>query len=824
MRCLFCGKRLALLRKLTDGEFCTAAHRQRYVEEEQKLALARLMEAEPRGGKSKIQPREASTPGGNSQVQEVAGFRKVDLIAKSKAFSPATWPQPLASPSEACLIERSGRGMASTRALHTLENTLVSYQPRILAAPLRSAPDISECPLAPVFQPREVMRTVSLGVSAPRPSELVQPVLNAPKDSASVAHRRPRVSVFLKLARPDPPASGELRCTQPNPGSGLLPESLETVGATTPGAISSAAPLSFERIPAKIRPTTQELCTTGMPVEAAHGEDLIEASGRLAPAIRWWPFALFRAGASNPRESPLKEGVAATPQCSAQAPLRPNREAVVRGPSLSGARLARSEQVASDCEREIRTAPQDECFGIPAELPLSSVLPAPAAVLRSESEAPTESLSPAAMEKAMRGATPDAIPSLPTTQVPAGLTPLGSVTIPFPPAEEVRLPEPVPGIAGEPLAAVTAPLGFGSVESTWALAPPPFQPLAPAAAEALLALKWSLEPRRQPVRAQDSAANPVDPSSEPIVPKLRLETVLHAENGGEKPDSPGRNRSTRKARAWMAASGFWHTAPADLKWLSLALPAVLLVVLVSAIGSRSTKPVQSVRANEATRSSYLQNAVREKWGAVRRNIASRAAISLQDDFRSGLAEWEGPGNWAKDWQYDPAGFVLTGPLAMYRPSLDLTDYRFEFLGQIDKKSLNWVFRAADYKNYYAMKIVLLKSGPLPKATIVRYAVVNGKQDRTVQLALPMEVRNDTFFRVRMEVRGQNFTTSVQDQVVDFWSDGRLSRGGVGFFSDKGERARLRWVEVSHQHDTLGRLCAFFAPYNIQSGNGSLNRQ
>jgi hypothetical protein len=74
----------------------------------------------------------------------------------------------------------------------------------------------------------------------------------------------------------------------------------------------------------------------------------------------------------------------------------------------------------------------------------------------------------------------------------------------------------------------------------------------------------------------------------------------------------------------------------------------------------------------------------------------------------------------------------------------------------------------------------------------------------------------------MQVRGDSFTTSVQDRIVDFWSDDRLARGGVGFFSEKGERARLRWVEVSHQYDTLGRLCALLAPYQIQSADGSVN--
>lgn len=820
MRCLFCGKRLALLRKLTDGEFCSSAHRERYIEEGQKLALARLIESEQRGAKSKTPRREASAPAGNNQVQEVASFRAEELSAKSKAFSPAAWPQPLAASLRACLIERPERAGGTARSLQAFENALVSFQPGIRAATSRRGiADNSDFSLPASFQPREVVRAASPGVVAPRPCDLAPVGLRELADSAKIKFHRPKVSVFLKLARPDPPPSTALVCARPGAGAGLLSTSLETVEAVVPAVVAAAVPMSFGRIPVEIQPSPKELRTTGMPVDAACGEDLIEASGRLAPAVRWWPYALFRAGLSDSREAGSNEWATAHPQRAVPTPARPSRKAGICVPSLSGARLARFEQAASDCESELRTGSQNENFSIPAELPLSSALPVPAVVLGSQGEAPTAELSPATMALAARSATPNAIQSVPAAQVPSSLTPFGTVSVPCPPAEESRLPEPAPVITGEPLAAATTPLEPGAVEPEWALSPP-YQAPAPAEAKSQLALRWPLEPRRPPHEARKSAS-PVDLTREPMTPKVRLETVFGEESDESSPDP---ERSGRKARVWMAAAGFWNTAPADLKWLALALPAVLLVVLFSAVGSRPTKPIQAAQSNGTPRSSYLQSVVRDKWVEVRRNIASRAAINLQDDFRSGLAEWEGPGNWAKDWQYDPAGFILTGPLAMYRPSRDLTDYRFEFLGQIDKKSLNWVFRAADYKNYYAMKIVLLKSGPLPKAAIMRYAVIDGKQDKAVQLALPIAVRSDSFFRVRVEVRGQNFTTAVQDQVVDFWSDGRLSKGGVGFFSEKGERARLRWVEVSHQHDTLGRLCAFLAPYNIQSGDGSLNRQ
>ena len=70
MRCLFCGKRLALLRKLTDGEFCSTAHRKRYLEEEQKLALARLIEEQHRSGQRRAS-ESVPEAGAEAHVQEL---------------------------------------------------------------------------------------------------------------------------------------------------------------------------------------------------------------------------------------------------------------------------------------------------------------------------------------------------------------------------------------------------------------------------------------------------------------------------------------------------------------------------------------------------------------------------------------------------------------------------------------------------------------------------------------------------------------------------------------------------------------------------------
>jgi hypothetical protein len=121
-----------------------------------------------------------------------------------------------------------------------------------------------------------------------------------------------------------------------------------------------------------------------------------------------------------------------------------------------------------------------------------------------------------------------------------------------------------------------------------------------------------------------------------------------------------------------------------------------------------------------------------------------------------------------------------------------------------------------------VKLVVVKPGPLPLVDLVRYAVIDGKEGPVVHKPLPITVRADMLYRVLVDVRGPDFTVMAQGQVVDFWTDHRLQHGGVGFFANHGERARLRWVEVSHQYDALGRVCAYLAPYGIEGRNGSFN--
>src|SRR5437870_2530845 len=54
MRCLYCGKQLALLKRLTGGgEFCSEAHKQSYHDEYNRLALSRLLQAQSKSDEVK---------------------------------------------------------------------------------------------------------------------------------------------------------------------------------------------------------------------------------------------------------------------------------------------------------------------------------------------------------------------------------------------------------------------------------------------------------------------------------------------------------------------------------------------------------------------------------------------------------------------------------------------------------------------------------------------------------------------------------------------------------------------------------------------------
>ena len=240
--------------------------------------------------------------------------------------------------------------------------------------------------------------------------------------------------------------------------------------------------------------------------------------------------------------------------------------------------------------------------------------------------------------------------------------------------------------------------------------------------------------------------------------------------------------------------------------LLLSAFGVILVALLDRTGQR---------ASEAKQNNAGGNAMwRTIQGAIERMPSPKPQVNLREDFRAGLERWQGTGS--DDWGFSAAG-VKPGAMRIWEDSKNLTDYRFEFEGRIEKKSLGWAFRAHDARNYYASKINLSRTAGSPTAEIVRFSVCGARESKRIALPLTIAIDKDTFYHVQVKVKGDRFITAINGQVVDVWQDARLGKGGVGFFREKGESASIRWVSVSDADRFLEKLrsylyLSFIAPY------------
>ena len=190
-------------------------------------------------------------------------------------------------------------------------------------------------------------------------------------------------------------------------------------------------------------------------------------------------------------------------------------------------------------------------------------------------------------------------------------------------------------------------------------------------------------------------------------------------------------------------------------------------------------------------------------------IQSQTSGTLREDFHSGVSNWDGLKSAGSDWTVQ-SGVVRPASLRLWKPSTSLSNYELEFLGQINHKSMDWAFRAADLHNYYATKLVITHPGPLPNAGLVRFIVLDGRERERVELPLPLTLDPGVDYKVRVSVRGNRFLTSVNGQLISSWMDNRISRGGIGFFSEDGESSVLKWVSVSERDSFLARIASHFS--------------
>lgn len=904
MQCLHCGKKLSLLRKLSDSKFCCDAHREAYYHQQDGLALARLIEtrtgraqAKEKGQGGRSRGRDDGVPAFAPLLPQTATWARWSRMAcpplRPEEAQPAYYlPEPALRPeARGFPVPPATPWPPAVRSQDVEPQTRTQYEtpvgpPFLLCAASVRAVSAEDC--ESVVPPVQPLR--SAGIEPARCAGLSNPR----RISLRPLERRKMVVIVPKSGL-QAGSGSRRRVLHPGLAVGAVPVAVTRV----PGVFGLAGPpdhsLAAPTLSAVLDPPAwlgSQYMDTDTETQAAPWVETLP----LCKDLRGLPAVLPLAPAQRPAAgaagspAPLLAGAkAAIPalraaRCAgwlriqAALPAAAPRVAVEAPPVVQ--RIPRAwlwqEPVPAPprFSPQVRTRQQD--WPRPAELLAYELIPAssdapplawPPIPIHLEPE-PVVALLGARLpaQRQLRACwrmvpLATAVPKMaaPSAAAVLALCPWGASPEPPPLHLELRPPEPSDALrreeseeqaaaglraleeavvrqeqcAGElPATALDAPLARDAVESMPRAFPAAQAGTAPACETGPDSEPATVPPpcRRlpmMPVRPADCArtlaapegavVGPSWPSLEdprPALPALRLQ-LDHADGSG--PRREATRQSGRRKKTHAPRKRFWAHAPSDLKWIAVALPLLLVVVVYSFRSNTPNNPSGDSAVTSAipAPAAAAGTAPAIKANVLQRFIMRRAGVRLFDDFRAGLASWQGRDGWARTWRYGDATFVEPGDLALLSPSIGLTDYTLTFLGQIERRSLNWVFRAQDTSNYYSMRIVITRGGPLPEASVFRSVVIGGKEREAKSLPIPFPVKADTLYLVRMEVRGQDFTTYIQDQLVDHFSDPRLKSGGVGFYSPRGDRALLRWVEVSHQYDYLGRLCALLSPYSVQ---------
>ncbi len=771
MRCLYCGKELALLKRWTGGgEFCSDAHRQRYQEEYNQLALNRLLQAKPPGeakGKGDAKPAPAVSPSMPAEpVRETAASRMpVAVYAATEPIEHTTDPEPVAPVATAQIIEEPvAEPVVHQPVLHEEEVQEV-VAPAEMAGFFVERPDLILAEVPSMSRPD--MELLSAAAAA-LPNHSFEP-LSAQRDTYQLETAGP-VSI--------PPSNRISNYTANNTRDRRLEVrdwvrtapvvefDLSPAGETGLETSSEAMDILIFPKPPQGPPVLWQQPPAGF--DSAETE--LGALARLAFAATGF------AGQEESEESVQHTAVAlaeppadviSEPEPEIQLPVEPEAAETLPEPVVESVRPSEPEPdpVAAD---SVVTAPVEVAAEVIAEPVIEPVIeevappppPFPDAVTKPlplvlHVSAPGKG-KPAQVFASAASAVDVQVPR--STSLP--LRPL-IVFGPAPVKEvEKKAPEraaPVSVKNNEPKSEPKKPLAAPVPVRSEKKAEPPVKEAAPALKQAA---KAEAPPAAKPPARADVKHDKKPEVKEPVklkedpkqakAPEVSMPAPLAAPYSGS-------SDLGLPHLSLQSSSGFWGNLP-------IAAKIVIIVVLLAGLGGliaySSKSGTAAVSAGESG------------------TVVAGSALPIGD------------AGWITDWGADP-GVRRTRQISILRSSQTLTDYRIEMQGQIETKAIGWVYRAADPKNFYVTKLEIIKPGLEPTVALVRFAVINGEEQAHAQLPLPMKVRRDTMFKIRFDAVGSHFTTYVQDQKVDDWNNNSVRTGGVGLYSERGEVATLK---------------------------------
>ena len=890
MECLNCGKRLSLLRKLSDGQFCTQEHRDAYHSDLQQLAVKRLLEA--RWPDKKRLLAVAEPPPATVTEHELLLEPPAPQLSGNESFVFLNVaPKPRQFEEYSLYFE------------DIIPTTFALILPEPLRLKKRSARADDLIPIAFSNAPGKLPQPANLELTA----QQTVPILCRPESQLTIDRRN------------TPLHYGPCRNILDLPGSLLMAaRTAEAVLEQCDVKAEPVAPIALyttcgRREPAMVGLEFNTSCDLsfhkvvsagiagGTPVEVQ-----LSAAAPLMPRLRgrteWSPEFLEIPGilpmahpepvsrlARLPKTDPLEvwseEQVQPVSLMAGTAFLKlqfPKNE-LIEACANSGIRMpiqadATAVAVLGPCDlKSAPKVPVTLCHTFTITLPEIIRQAAKACVQPGSLVGGTSFLTPNALSTLSPLVSHDKHgPLFDETFGPQRNLLQGALKTTFSPRGAAKLRE-LASYESSEIMDGGKPIGCAREEFHAWLNVPVFaagQPSKPGRCGNLAGITGLDRVLPNPKEASFARSNDVQPSFGSLTPLLcnsRLTTLkppLLTRTGRLIDEREEQIRNELSGKFKMRGFQFWREAPAKLKWVALGLPVIVAILyqvtlptrnsveaktritqqiaqtgvpLSLPIGEAAVRPPVNNRRKTRLASAGKKPAARQpasneehpdnseskpnllepvrkffdqRIQNLKLNLADRAKVDLTDDFRSGLTAWNGLGDWARSWTYDRIGLLRPGQLALYQPSMALSDYTLEFSATAELGSIAWVFRARDLNNYYGMRLHTMKSSAGTQAWLERWIVSGGRENSRKSIPLRMPVREGNVSRVRVAVEGSSFTTSVNGQIADTWTDSRIDSGGVGFFNEKGGDARIHKVSVSHQNDTVGKLCAMLAPHDL----------
>jgi hypothetical protein len=869
MRCLYCGKELALFKRLRGGEFCSDAHRQHYQEEYTQLALNRLLQANSSGEPepAKAQNAKASdikvdTKGPDTRTpdtrpsdirpMETPALKRRERLTREEAPTPAVaresftnaQPQTFAPPAHVVNVA-SAENLQQTAVLDPEPNAAAAPAPEE-RPPAELAGLFLEVPVPalaeiPALAKAETGLLPSVAPSLPRLQEFrldpngvvlseagpIPQRHSAPTDSSAAPRERglevrefvrslPSVEIRLAPASEVGFANSQQDDSQETDSQQMMEVEVDPHPPQESPELWQESPREFP-VPEAVFVESARLDfeTTGWG-DAKEGAPSVgkvpraEAPRVEAPKVEipkpGFPAIRVSTATDPARPMPVSTGPVFTNPVftnlvspSARVSLDPIR--------LAGLTASVNERAAAGDEPQERPQPVSSLAPAPAPglIPDAVTKPLPLTLhgLAPARGKATQVFSSAlAWKSEIQAPRQSALPLRPVMVL--GPTPQVEAEAKISAEKQVR-PASVPNVKPRksevrvlsPQTREEGKKGEAKPEFKLEIKRVPAQPKAEAPKpEPMQLVKPSGAPVPSPAMA---AKEPLEPAR-PAAKESKLAPVAQSKPGLEAGTGPASSvvpsasspaaslkEAKLKPKAPEPVEGFTPSAPSLPEPDLLGLPKLSL----EAEGSFWSKLPALARIGVAA--GMLAAIAGGIFLTSRGSSATRSAARGSEEppmVEAGPPIGSDAG-WAADWFTDGPGVRQARHVDVLKGSLMLRDYRMEFEGQIEQQAIGWVFRANNKANFYVEKVAIVTPGLEPTVALIRFAVIGGKEQPRVQVPLPIKVHLDTLYKIRTDVVGQRFSTWVQDQKVDEWTDSRIEAGGAGLYYDSGDSAKLK---------------------------------